>query len=189
MTKYKTTGTPPGHSARGANSWRGGLTYVNDQMVNDPREVIEYRGMRYWYEGENVLANVPKGARIYTAAESKSFIDGSHRNGLDRVPFDGYIAELHKDERVLTADEAENYSENGLFSQAVERVKAYMGESKSDGGENNSSDDGRQIIFSPHIEISGNGDKETVMQGVRMTFSEFCSMMEEYERDRRRKQF
>ena len=189
VTKYKTTGTPPGHSARGANSWRGGLTYVNDQMVNDPREVIEYRGMRYWYEGENVLANVPKGARIYAAAESKAFIDGSHRNGLDRVPFDGYIAELHKDERVLTADEAENYSENGLFSQAVERVKAYMGESKSDGGGNNSSDDGRQIIFSPHIEISGNGDKETVMQGVRMTFSEFCSMMEEYERDRRRKQF
>lgn len=189
VTKYKTTGTPPGHSARGANSWRGGLTYVNDQMVNDPREVIEYRGMRYWYEGENVLANVPKGARIYTAAESKAFIDGSHRNGLDRVPFDGYIAELHKDERVLTADEAENYSENGLFSQAVERVKAYMGESKSDGGGNNSSVDGRQIIFSPHIEISGNGDKETVMQGVRMTFSEFCSMMEEYERDRRRKQF
>ena len=189
VTKYKTTGTPPGHSARGANSWRGGLTYVNDQMVNDPREVIEYRGMRYWYEGENVLANVPKGARIYTAAESKAFIDGSHRNGFDRVPFDGYIAELHKDERVLTADEAENYSENGLFSQAVERVKAYMGESKSDGGGNNSSDDGRQIIFSPHIEISGNGDKETVMQGVRMTFSEFCSMMEEYERDRRRKQF
>ena len=83
VTKYKTTGTPPGHSARGANSWRGGLTYVNDQMVNDPREVIEYRGMRYWYEGENVLANVPKGARIYTAAESKAFIDGSHRNGLE----------------------------------------------------------------------------------------------------------
>lgn len=189
VTEYKTTGTPPGHSARGANSWRGGLTYVNDQITNDPREVIEYRGMRYWYEGENVLADIPKGARIYTAAESKAFIDGSHRNGLDRVPFDGYIAELHKDERVLTADEAENYSENGLFSQAVERVKAYMGESKSDGGGNNSSDDGRQIIFSPHIEISGNGDKETVMQGVRMTFSEFCSMMEEYERDRRRKQF
>ena len=189
VTKYKTTGTPPGHSARGANSWRGGLTYVNDQITNDPREVIEYRGMRYWYEGENILADIPKGARIYTAAESKAFIDGSHRNGLDRVPFDGYIAELHKDERVLTADEAENYSENGLFSQAVERVKAYMGESKSDGGGDNSSDDGRQIIFSPHIEISGNGDKETVMQGVRMTFSEFCSMMEEYERDRRRKQF
>ena len=79
---------------------------------------------------------------------------------------------------MLTADEAENYSENGLFSQAVERVKAYMGESKSDGGGNNSSDDGRQIIFSPHIEISGNGDKETVMQGVRMRSEEHTSELQ-----------
>ena len=28
--------------------------------------------------------------------------DGSHKNGLESVPFDGYVAELHKDERVLT---------------------------------------------------------------------------------------
>lgn len=32
--------------------------------------------------------------------------DGSHAGGLDRVPFDGYIAQLHKDETVLTAEEA-----------------------------------------------------------------------------------
>lgn len=32
--------------------------------------------------------------------------DGSHAGGLDRVPFDGYIAQLHKDETVLTAQEA-----------------------------------------------------------------------------------
>ncbi|ETT45218.1 phage tail tape measure protein, TP901 family [Paenibacillus sp. FSL R7-269] len=37
-------------------------------------------------------------------------IDGSHANGLSNVPWDGYIAELHKDERVLTADENEKYS-------------------------------------------------------------------------------
>lgn len=35
--------------------------------------------------------------------------DGSHKNGLDYVPFDGYIAELHKGERVLTAEEASAY--------------------------------------------------------------------------------
>ena len=29
-------------------------------------------------------------------------VDGSHAGGLARVPFDGYIAELHKDEMVLT---------------------------------------------------------------------------------------
>lgn len=37
-------------------------------------------------------------------------IDGSHANGLDYVPFNGYVAELHKGERVLTKQENEEYS-------------------------------------------------------------------------------
>lgn len=49
--------------------------------------------------------------------------DGSHAGGLDYVPFDGYIAELHKGERVLTAkeatqmDEGENYRSNVVVPQ------------------------------------------------------------------------
>lgn len=35
-----------------------------------------------------------------------SGIDGSNKDGLDYVPFDGYISELHKGEAVLTAAEA-----------------------------------------------------------------------------------
>lgn len=34
-------------------------------------------------------------------------VDGSHAAGLDRVPFDGYVAELHRDETVLNAQEAQ----------------------------------------------------------------------------------
>lgn len=34
-------------------------------------------------------------------------VDGSHASGLDYVPFDGYIAQLHKGEMVLTAAEAD----------------------------------------------------------------------------------
>ena len=34
-------------------------------------------------------------------------VDGSHRLGLARVPYDGYIAELHEGERVLTRREAQ----------------------------------------------------------------------------------
>lgn len=32
-------------------------------------------------------------------------IDGSHKTGLGNVPFDGYVAELHKNEAVLTAED------------------------------------------------------------------------------------
>jgi TP901 family phage tail tape measure protein len=36
-------------------------------------------------------------------------VDGSHATGLDYVPKDGYIAELHKGEAVLPASEADDY--------------------------------------------------------------------------------
>lgn len=38
-----------------------------------------------------------------------SFFNGSHANGLDYVPFDGYVAQLHKGERVLTKEESKEY--------------------------------------------------------------------------------
>lgn len=44
------------------------------------------------------------------ARVSASNINGSHANGLDYVPFDGYVAELHKGERVLTKQENEEYN-------------------------------------------------------------------------------
>lgn len=43
------------------------------------------------------------------AAYSGVDVDGSHAAGLTYVPYDGYIAELHQGERVLTAEEAKDY--------------------------------------------------------------------------------
>ena len=40
-------------------------------------------------------------------------LDGSHRAGLDNVPFDGYRAELHRGEKVLTSSEANSYRSGG----------------------------------------------------------------------------
>lgn len=67
------------------------------------------------------------------AATPGMAIDGSHANGLSNVPFDGYVAELHKDERVLTASENREYSSGGntiaMSNNAlVEEVKALRDE-------------------------------------------------------------
>lgn len=45
--------------------------------------------------------------------------DGSHAAGLDRVPFDGYLAWLHKDEAVLPASEAAWYRNFSVPDLAV----------------------------------------------------------------------
>ena len=39
-----------------------------------------------------------------------SLFSGSHANGLDYVPYNGYIAQLHEGERVLTKQENEEYN-------------------------------------------------------------------------------
>lgn len=46
-------------------------------------------------------------------AGSSSRIDGSHATGLKRVPFDGYIAELHRDEEIVPASEARRQGGRG----------------------------------------------------------------------------
>jgi hypothetical protein len=43
-------------------------------------------------------------------------LDGSHADGLDYVPFDGYRAELHRGERVLSM------SDNAALTSAIERM-------------------------------------------------------------------
>ena len=68
-------------------------------------------GLVSWFNGiwnslfgsRNVDVNV-------NANATSSGVNGSHAGGLNYVPFDGYIAELHKGERVLTASEASEYN-------------------------------------------------------------------------------
>ena len=65
--------------------------------------------------------------------EDTPVVDGTHKTGLDYVPFDGYIAELHRGERVLTAEENNAYSnvENNSFSD-VKTSTSSKNSNKSD---------------------------------------------------------
>ncbi|MBU5425018.1 hypothetical protein KQI41_01230 [Tissierella pigra] len=56
----------------------------------------------------NVTGTANRGRNI-----AYQYIDGSHRDGLDYVKRDGYIAELHEGERVLTKEENQRYSQGG----------------------------------------------------------------------------
>ena len=57
-------------------------------------------------------------ANLLTQLEQYTRINGSHASGLDYVPFDGYVAQLHKGERVQTAASA------AAADATVEEVKA-----------------------------------------------------------------
>lgn len=67
----------------------------------------------------NSIVNMVNGAirafsNLITSANNASNasrrVNGSHANGLSYVPFDGYIAELHQGERVLTKEENKVYN-------------------------------------------------------------------------------
>ncbi len=59
------------------------------------------------YESEGVLSrDVLADVGGFSMSEVNQALDGSHRNGLDFVPRDGYRAELHAGERIQTASQA-----------------------------------------------------------------------------------
>ncbi len=61
-------------------------------------------------EWEEFTAAESTPASDYQALLDSYKIDGSHAAGLYRVPYDGYVAELHRGERVLTSGEADAYN-------------------------------------------------------------------------------
>ena len=58
-----------------------------------------------WSNGWNAVSMAKNGASV-NAIAAQFAVNGSHASGLDYVPFDGYIAELHRGEMVVPADEA-----------------------------------------------------------------------------------
>ena len=62
------------------------------------------------------LTKKPSVYDAYASIDTYALTHGTHAKGLDFVPFDGYRAELHKGERILTASQA---NDNGVISQEI----------------------------------------------------------------------
>ncbi len=67
------------------NVWDGISSWVTDK-VNWIKDKV-----MFWQKSESSM--------------DKGKVDGSHAGGINNVPYDGYLAELHKGEAVLTASE------------------------------------------------------------------------------------
>lgn len=78
--------------------------------VNDSVEWLLDK-VKFWKDKANDIKKAQR--KVEKAEDDDDGPDGSHRNGLDYVPYDGYRAELHKGERVLTAEENANYGKGG----------------------------------------------------------------------------
>lgn len=66
--------------------------------------------------------NVVSGAN--DAKSAARSVDGKHANGLDYVPYNGYVAELHEGERVLTKQQNREYNE-GKTAQSGDTFNFY----------------------------------------------------------------
>lgn len=86
------------------------FTSVGDDIVQGIKDGISaaWEGLTNFVRG---LWNGLK--KIFTIKKSDIKVeggsDGSHAGGLDYVPYNNYVANLHRGEMVLTAKEAENY--------------------------------------------------------------------------------
>ncbi len=63
--------------ATGTDNFPGGLAMVNDQTgIADPRELIVDRGQAFIPQGRNVILPLSKGAKVYTASQTKAIMAG-----------------------------------------------------------------------------------------------------------------
>lgn len=124
----------------------------------------------------NKIKEIPVIKDILQALNIGTEPDGSHRNGLSYVPYDGYLAELHRGERVLTADENEQYG--SLFNSLSPRTASTTNYSNSQSS----------ISFSPNITINmspnsnSNDLAEVLKEKINELEKEFIRKFRELER-------
>ena len=99
------------------NALSEGIENVVEELVSVGEDIIEsiksgissaWNGLVSWFNGlwDSLFGNRDVNVHVN---ETHSGVSGSFAKGLTYVPYDGFIAELHRGERVLTAKENREY--------------------------------------------------------------------------------
>lgn len=88
-----------------------GFNFLSDTIDGVTREIENLQS--WWNKTERSIREITDGlsgiegkSKRITSGRYSVDVDGSHAMGLSYVPWDGYIAQLHQGERVLTAQQA-----------------------------------------------------------------------------------
>lgn len=145
-----------------------------DAVINLGNKIKEFPMVKGALETFGDIKNGITGAFGFNNASQE--INGSHRTGLSYVPYDGYLAELHRGERVLTADE------NGQYGSLFNRL------SPTSSSTTNNLNTTSSIVFSPNITINAgsNSNNEGLVQilenKIKELENEFLRKFREMER-------
>lgn len=94
---------------RASNVWNSITKFITDSTAYKTVTGLIDKLSRLATSGGSTLMNFIAKAIGRGESTTRQVLNGSHKTGLDRVPFDGYIAELHKDETVLTKEQANEW--------------------------------------------------------------------------------
>jgi hypothetical protein len=96
---------------------------IDQQLLMFSKQFVEALGSQVSSNDRATLLASSSVEELVAKANQIAGVEGSFRSGLDFVPFDGFRAELHRGERVLTASQSDDF--NSLAGQFAE-LKSVM---------------------------------------------------------------
>lgn len=162
-------------------SFKNTIKNLAEQIKSFFAKPFEYMSEAIAGAKEKVLdfaRKIPGVKYLVGEKENVAKVNGSHANGLNYVPFDGYIAELHKGERVLTKDENES-----IFGSLRNRLHSATQGNQS---ENSSKETNVTYQINNTFNFTGVSEdtKDSIIEKLQEKLNEFERQLEKMKEER-----